>query len=517
MAVPVCCEFWETAGRGRVLSPQFDYNNHLFTRRNFLPSFSVEGIESLFGHEAAENEKPERLRQYYFKGKVYEAITADLPLRILVGHKGTGKSALFAVAQAEDVDAGRVSLAVRPDDISGIQASDEDFNSRILSWKVGLSQVIQSLVLNSLGLSADGIKQPINIAGKFLKTLKDVARPYIQNKVATDPIEKLFAERFLKTHSLTIYIDDLDRGWEGRTHDIKRISALLNALRDLSGANSGLKFRVALRSDVYFAVRTSDESTDKIEGSVVWHSWQNHDILVLLAKRVATHFGDEFDEPKVRRLPQIQITEYLQRVIIARFMGQGRWANIPIHRVLMTMVRQRPRDLVKLCSLAANHARDNGRDIIMTDDLKSIFDDYSQGRLQDTFNEYRTELPEIDRLLLGMKPSKRTASTADSYLFTTEQLLTKIKAICAQGKFQFSNKRVATPQDLAAFMYKIDFLIARRDQDNSIERKYFETHRYISSKFADFGYDWEIHPAYRWALQPTSIAELFNQIAPFEG
>jgi len=103
VTVPVCCKFWETAGRGRVLSPQFEYNNHLFTRRNFLPSFSVEGIESLFGHEAAENEKPERLRQYYFKGKVYEAITADLPLRILVGHKGTGKSALFAVAQAEDV------------------------------------------------------------------------------------------------------------------------------------------------------------------------------------------------------------------------------------------------------------------------------------------------------------------------------------------------------------------------------------------------------------------------------
>jgi hypothetical protein len=482
-----------------------------------LPNFSVEGIQSLFGHEAAENEKPARLREYYFKSKIYESITADLPLRILVGHKGCGKSALFAIAQAEDSDAGRLALAVRPDDISGIQTTEGDFNSKIQSWKSGLTQVIQSLIFRNLGVSVGRGNKSINIAGKFLYSLKETAKPYLKDKVTTDPLEKLFADRFLQTNSLTIYIDDLDRGWEGKSNDVKRISALLNALRDLSSDNAGLRFRVALRSDVYFSVRTSDESTDKIEGSVVWHSWENHDILVLLAKRVATHFNDPFDEFRVRQLPQVKITEYLKKVVVSTFMGQGRWSNIPIHRALMTMVRQRPRDLVKLCTLAANHARDNGRDVIMTDDLRSIFEEYSQGRLQDTFNEYRTELPDIERLLIGMKPNKRTASAAASYLFTTEQLLSKIQSISERGKFLFSNKKTGSQQELAAFMYKIDFLIARRDYEDKIERRYFETHRYISSKFADFGYNWEIHPAYRWALQPTSIAELFNQISPFEG
>ena len=482
-----------------------------------MPNFSVEGIQSLFGHEAAENEKPARLREYYFKSKIYESITADLPLRILVGHKGCGKSALFAIAQAEDSDAGRLALAVRPDDISGIQTTEGDFNSKIQSWKSGLTQVIQSLIFRNLGVSVGRGNKSINIAGKFLYSLKETAKPYLKDKVTTDPLEKLFADRFLQTNSLTIYIDDLDRGWEGKSNDVKRISALLNALRDLSSDNAGLRFRVALRSDVYFSVRTSDESTDKIEGSVVWHSWENHDILVLLAKRVATHFNDPFDEFRVRQLPQVKITEYLKKVVVSTFMGQGRWSNIPIHRALMTMVRQRPRDLVKLCTLAANHARDNGRDVIMTDDLRSIFEEYSQGRLQDTCNEYRTELPDIERLLIGMKPNKRTASAAASYLFTTEQLLSKIQSISERGKFLFSNKKTGSQQELAAFMYKIDFLIARRDYEDKIERRYFETHRYISSKFADFGYNWEIHPAYRWALQPTSIAELFNQISPFEG
>src|SRR4051812_39912378 len=60
-------------------------------------TFSEAEIQNLFGHEAAEDETPARLRQYYFKNDIYDRVTADLPLRILVGHKGVGKSALFKV------------------------------------------------------------------------------------------------------------------------------------------------------------------------------------------------------------------------------------------------------------------------------------------------------------------------------------------------------------------------------------------------------------------------------------
>jgi hypothetical protein len=53
----------------------------------------------------------------------------------------------------------------------------------------------------------------------------------------------------------------------------KRIETFFNIERD---QRSILRFRIGLRSDVYFLVRTSDESTDKIEANVVWLSWSNH-------------------------------------------------------------------------------------------------------------------------------------------------------------------------------------------------------------------------------------------------
>ncbi len=57
--------------------------------------FDEETIRSIFGHEAAEDEEIERLKKYYVKTDVYNAIKSSISLYILVGHKGVGKSAFI--------------------------------------------------------------------------------------------------------------------------------------------------------------------------------------------------------------------------------------------------------------------------------------------------------------------------------------------------------------------------------------------------------------------------------------
>ena len=111
-------------------------------------------------------------------------------------------------------------------------------------------------------------------------------------------------------------MDDLDRGWQGRKQDIQRISALLNAIRDISTENRGIYFRIGLRSDVYYLARTSDESTDKTEGSVIWYSWTNHEILVLLVKRIESYLGHDTDEVKLMAMSQLELMNYLKNLII---------------------------------------------------------------------------------------------------------------------------------------------------------------------------------------------------------
>jgi hypothetical protein len=76
--------------------------------------FTDESIYQLFGAEAAESDDPKRLREYYFKGEIYESVTAKLPLRIIVGHKGIGKSALVTIAIQEDMESGSIPLLIQP-------------------------------------------------------------------------------------------------------------------------------------------------------------------------------------------------------------------------------------------------------------------------------------------------------------------------------------------------------------------------------------------------------------------
>lgn len=470
-------------------------------------------IQRLFGHEAAEQEDPKRLKEYYFKNKIYSQVVTDLPLRILVGHKGIGKSALFKIAMDEEISMNRLTILIKPDDIVGIGGNTEDFLKLIRDWKDGINGIIATKALSSFGLQFEGIRSKINqLGGGLLQFLSESLDNSINKNFNLTPTKKFILENFLKDNKISVYIDDLDRGWQGRKNDIQRISALLNAIRDISSENYGIYFRVSLRSDVYYLSRTSDESTDKTESSVIWYSWKNHEILVLLIKRIESYFGRGVNEEEIINKRQSELMEYLNPVIESTFTGKGHWEKAPMYRVLMSLIRKRPRDLVKLLTLAARQANLISSEVITTKSLEDIFEEYSQGRLQDTINEYRSELPDIERLILGMKPSKKQKQTSENYVYSTDRLLKKIKDIQSQGVFKWANGKIADTNDLAGFLYKINFITARKRTNAGIDRKYFEENRYLSNKFVDFGYDWEVHPAYRWALQPDNLNNIWESL-----
>lgn len=468
-------------------------------------------LQRLFGHEAAEDEDPTRLREYYFKSKAYNQVVNDLPLRILVGHKGIGKSALFQVAIAEETEKNRLTILIKPDDIVGIGEGTDDFLRLIRDWKAGINEIIAKKALTSFGILFDGWRSKLNqYGGAALDFLASTLN--FDGKANLTASKEAILQDFLKHNKISVYIDDLDRGWQGRKHDIQRISALLNAVRDITTENRGIYFRVSLRSDVYYLARTSDESTDKTEGSVIWYSWTNHEILVLLVKRIESYFGREVNEDELLKMHQSQLMKYLLPVIEEKFTGKGHWSDAPMYRVLMSLVRKRPRDLVKLLTLAGRQAHTTESGKITTSNLESIFEEYLQGRLQDTINEYRSELPGVEKLILGMRPSKIQRKAAQGYVYSTDQLLKKLRAVEEQGKYHWANGNKVETKELAAFLYKINFITARKEVTSGIDRKYFEENRYLSNKFTEFGYDWEVHPAYRWALQPEDPMQIFNEL-----
>ena len=172
-------------------------------------TFDEAQIQALFGHEAAENEAPERLREYYFKTSTYDQVVTDLPLRILVGHKGIGKSTLFQVAMAEEDEAGKLTVLIRPDDIVGLGTDTTDFLKTIREWKSGLTEIMARKVLNSFGAADKNLLAKFSSYGgkvaDFLKeTLPDIS------KLNLTPAKQQLISYFLKDQAIYVYIDDPD-------------------------------------------------------------------------------------------------------------------------------------------------------------------------------------------------------------------------------------------------------------------------------------------------------------------
>lgn len=306
--------------------------------------FTEDTIREIFGHEAAEDETIERLKAYYLKTSIYNSMKSQIPLLILVGHKGVGKSALLKVLSSEDNDEEKIPISVQPNDIFNLDVSSTNFLEKIETWKNGLSSIIFNKLVLSINTSlldkvpSTSFKDWIGRFNELLlnalgKKLEDFQKEKIQ--LSSSDFTALFKNSLFEEKQITIYLDDLDRGWENTKNDVKNLSAMLNAVRDLSRDIRNLKFRIALRSDVYYAVRTSDETTDKIDGSVIWQSWTNHEILVMLIKRIETYFGRNINEEHLLTQRQRDIGDYLNSVFEERFQGNGHWENAPMYRVLM--------------------------------------------------------------------------------------------------------------------------------------------------------------------------------------
>lgn len=150
--------------------------------------FSEEQIREMFGDLAAEDEKRERFSSYFIKTDVYKKIHNFLPIRILVAHKGIGKSAVFRMSYLENIEDKVLSIWVKPDDILGIANTEDgtDPLEMIRQWKSGLEELLVEKVISNFNISKDNdvINQISKNGLKFtrvcLKTIKLTKQGYRQ-------------------------------------------------------------------------------------------------------------------------------------------------------------------------------------------------------------------------------------------------------------------------------------------------------------------------------------------------
>lgn len=483
-----------------------------------IQSLDATTIRNLFGSFDAETEPLEKFKTYFVTNSFYENFTANFPLRIAVGNKGTGKSAVLKAARIESE--GREDTITIPLTATDLAARAENLDQNALQainqWKSIFLTEAATQILVQKGEKWFGKFQGSNSTlGEFISWVRRV----IDSKTSGGAGVALRAGVNINAvKKIVFYLDDLDRGWAGNPSQLSFVNSILDACYDMSKKDDKIEFRICMRWDLWDAIAGTNPDIDKIRQNVVFLRWKNHDIYVVVAQRVATFFGKPFDYRKYLSNDghQSDIEYIFDDILDRQFQGYGAWNDTPMRHVLLAMTRSRPRDLIALLSLAAEEAHKKKRVRINSGDLQAVFPRYSEERLNDLIVEYETRLRGIKNLLLSFKPSTAIGKASDKFRYTndriTKHLNEAIRLNSATLRMAGQNS-APTFREVLDFLYRIDFLQAWYQSTNgAIERVNFQDRQLVVSSNAEFGYSWEVLPAYRWAIQPTKIQDVIDSL-----
>ena len=490
-------------------------------------TFKKDNRLKLFGHEDAGKEDDSRLTSYYYKTLQYEDVMSDIKLQIITGEKGTGKSALLKMAYIETSNTDIVPIWIRLDDLSELYSDILDSNNLYqlkTLWKRSISKlVIMNLASHMSFAMGEDYKKALQWAydtgyttrdfiSRSAKILKPMYEQYISLDTEADSCGEHHAlQRMINNKKIRLFLDDFDLDWQGKASDVLKIKSLLLSLSDMTSDMNGLTVRIALRTDVYEMIR-NEEFSDKFESCLIKCKWNNQEIMKTLAKRICAYFDKPFDEINTTdpKTLQYNIVKYLNFIFVPCFDESTRvWANAPTHRVIYSLIRRKPRDMVKLCHSIAEEAYRKQLTVIDSSCFLAILETYSQERLKDLVNEYVNQLPKLQDLLIRMAPTQKEFQNkaGKRYVYSTDELYVKIQNIQQNMNISIYQAKCeklcpANFHQIAHFLYKIGFITGRkRNESGKIERAYYDELPFLlNANVGDRGYSWEIHPAYRGAL-----------------
>lgn len=390
----------------------------------------------------------------------------------------------------------------------------ESPNDYIRDWMIRLCTCINREIAKNINFALtsdeitlvesaeiDGFKSK-NLVGCLISRFENaLGKIYPKKDTVQDQVEML--KKLSCKNEVWILIDDLDATFQNTEKERLSMSTFFSACRYLLQDNLGLNIRVTMRSDVWPTIRRYDESLDKLDQYVKEIEWEIEDFRKFLYKRIETHLLQN-NETLPYRNPSLNDEEYEEFVIEKIFDHKAKWNNDReqyLYRIVYTLSYMRPRWAIQLCKLCQTNADKRKMSIITKQDIDDVWGDYGQKRISDLVIEHRHQCKEIESVIHAFRGCDR--------LFCQEELFKHINNfILKHVNVVIDEVRASSPKDLARFLFRIGFIVARSEDEAG------EYHHYsfkempdllTSSTSNDFGMKWEIHPCYRQALDIKKI------------
>lgn len=484
------------------------------------------GDDDLFGNEAAEDEDEDVFASYaYERAEVESFCSSQRPIQIVRAYKGEGKSALMRLARRRiGLSEDEIVIDTTGPDLSPA-ADIRDFETWVRAWKERILTTIASEIGARIGYAWDddaislvelaegsGTKKRSFVAAIVDRLkLKDISRERAQVGDAG-----LLLKRWKsKSPSTWVFIDDVDRNFSGDARDHMRVAALVDACRGIARKLDHIRFRLAIRPNTWSSLKRAHEGLSHLEQYAIDLRWSEQDVLVLLGNRVEGYLKRRLKLESVSPPLSLEPVERSKQLVSLVFESPVRWGNStrPMHVPLYTLSQHRPRWLIELCRVSAKGAHEKGESRIAMNAVIAQLPAFGKRRLQDTVVEFRPQCPEIEEILDAFRGQSEQYLTADLLKLIENRVLNHVTP-----RFPGLLGRPGH-RDVAAFLFEIGFLFARRDfDDGSYQHLDFTSHPTLLSSRTDVdaGCSWEIPPAFRQALELRTVDGFVPPRSPAE-
>jgi len=259
-----------------------------------------------------------------------------------------------------------------------------------------------------------------------------------------------------------------------------------------------------MRTDVWPLIRRFDEYLDKFEQYVHDITWSQADFRTLLFKRIKY----QMDSLSLKITPassyttEIETEEYYVNQI---FEDRTLWgqSDRPMYQIIYTLSYYRPRWAIQLCKLAQEKAVIEKASLISKRHIDFVWGEYGKKRINDLIAEHKHQCRDVEELVNGFRGAERRMTRDQLLLWITNHITNHISTV-------IEGKQVRSSLEVAHFLYRIGFIVARAEQGIEGYEHYFfsDMPDFLSGRTnQDFGVIWEIHPCYREALDIKKLTQ----------
>jgi hypothetical protein len=496
-----------------------------------MSGFPIQLDQVQLGAPAAERDISRGLESYFVESDTYKRVASGSK-RIVIGNRGSGKSAIFQILATRERKSKQSSV---------IELAPEDYSYELLretmlaegdgSWhkqsaySAAWKYLLYVMTMKAVAADADrtgkntalgrisryvrdnhqgGQQGKLSALVSYLKRLEGIKIGKYEAALKVRELEKLYRleeltglipdlTRVLAKHRVIILVDELDKGWDASEDAQAFVGGLFQACLTLNAVSPNLCVYISLRQELYENIPALYEDAQKYRDLIETVRWDEAGLKQVIAQRL--RYSANKLQSWAAQYPASTPVDAIWNSLFQETLNyrQTNSFNYVVDRTLY-----RPREVIQFCGQIVEYARAEGS--VPPLDYGSIVRaerTYSSDRAQDIAAEYRFQYPHLLKVFEAFR----------GRVYTFER--TELFDICVAIIVADRPTRVAMemawldglePDSLIDILWRVGFLRARavggiKGQARS-GSSYLGSHQASSLNLQDVT-RFQVHPMFR--------------------